>query len=386
MPELKSPAASAQLTALGLMSGTSLDGVDAAIVRTDGKSVAELGPCRTTPFSRELRGLLRTAIQTAARMKAPDSMPEAIREAELAVTDFHADAIQKLRATSNFDLEGIDVIGFHGQTILHRPERGWTWQIGDGRRLAELTGIDVVCDFRSADVAAGGEGAPLAPLYHQALAGSLVSGLKPPQAFPVAVLNIGGVANVTWISGSDANARILAFDTGPGNALINDWMTANAGELFDRDGATAAQGRVDQRVLTTLLDHAFFGKKPPKSLDRNDFSIGAVGGLSIADGAATLTEFTAAAVAEGANFFAEPVRQWIVCGGGRHNKALMAALARRLEGDVAPVEIWGWRGDALEAETFAFLAVRSLKGLPLSLPSTTGARRAITGGGLFPAP
>jgi anhydro-N-acetylmuramic acid kinase len=273
-------------------------------------------------------------------------------------------------------IAGVDLVGFHGHTILHRPDEGRTWQLGDGALLAGLTGIDVVCDFRSADVAAGGQGAPFAPLYHAALA----SGLEK----PVAVLNIGGVANVTWIGPGASD--ILAFDTGPGNALIDDWALAHSGRPVDLDGALAAVGRADRAFVERFLAHAFFERAPPKSLDRDDFAGFVPTGFSPADGAATLTAMTAAAAARAAEHFPLPVRRWLVCGGGRHNPVLMAALASLVGKPVDPVEVVGWDGDALEAQAFAYLAVRSTLGLPLSLPGTTGVVRPMTGGRLFFAP
>ncbi len=232
----------------------------------------------------------------------------------------------------------------------------------------------MVADFRSADVAAGGEGAPLAPLYHAALAASLPK--------PIAILNLGGVGNVTWIGEA---GEILAFDTGPGNALIDDWVRRHTGAAADVDGALARAGRASAAHVARFLQHPYFTRLPPKSLDRDDFPDALPDGLSLEDGAATLTEMTAAAVATGCRHFPVPAREWLVCGGGRHNPALMAALARRLGMPVRPVEAVGWNGDALEAQAFAYLAVRSAAGLPLSLPSTTGVPRPMPGGRLFRA-
>jgi anhydro-N-acetylmuramic acid kinase len=240
--------------------------------------------------------------------------------------------------------------------------------------LANLLGLDVVADFRSADVAAGGEGAPLAPLFHAALASALPK--------PIAVLNIGGVANVTWIGGPD---EILAFDTGPGNALIDDWVYRHTGAAADHDGALARAGTVSAADVEDFLANSYFDRLPPKSLDRDDFRGALPTGLSLEDGAATLTEMTAAAVAVATRHFPAPVGQWLVTGGGRHNPALMEALQRRLRVPVQPVEAVGWDGDALEAQAFAYLAVRSALGLPLSLPSTTGIPHPTCGGRLFKA-
>ena len=267
------------------------------------------------------------------------------------------------------------MVGFHGHTILHCPAERRTWQIGDGALLAYRLGLDVVADFRSADVAAGGEGAPLAPLFHAALAATLPK--------PLAVLNIGGVANVTWIGGPE---EILAFDTGPGNALIDDWVRRHTGAAADLDGAFARAGAVSAAHVENFLASPYFDRLPPKSLDRDDFRGTLPTGLSLEDGAATLTEMTAAAVAAGTRHFPAPAEQWLVTGGGRHNPALMEALGRRLNVTVKPVEAVGWHGDALEAQAFAYLAVRSLEGLPLSLPSTTGVPEPTCGGRLFKAP
>jgi anhydro-N-acetylmuramic acid kinase len=277
--------------------------------------------------------------------------------------------VRRLLSESGHAPADIDVIGFHGHTILHQPRRGVTVQIGDGELLAELTGIEVVDDFRSRDVAAGGEGAPFVPLFHAALAAALPR--------PVAILNVGGVANVTWI-GPEGDP--IAFDTGPGNALIDDWTRSRTGRAFDEDGRLAARGRVDETLLAALLRNPYFARRPPKSLDRDDFDLRLLGHLGAEDGAATLTAFTARAAALSVRFLpAKPLR-WLVTGGGRKNASLMAMLARDLAADVAPVEAVGWNGDALEAQAFAYLAVRSLKGLPLSLPTTTGVRSPQTGG------
>jgi anhydro-N-acetylmuramic acid kinase len=345
--------------ALGLMSGTSMDGIDAALVETDGRRLGAAGPWATRPYAPALRERLRAVLGGVGDVAG----------VERDLTDAHAEAVRALMAEAGVTPA---VIGFHGHTILHRPERRRTWQIGDGGRLARLTGVDVVGDFRSADVAAGGQGAPLAPLYHAALAAPLEK--------PVAVLNLGGVGNVTWI-GSDG--ALLAFDTGPGNALIDDWLRATTGRALDEGGRLAAAGTVREAMLGAMLDNPWFDAPPPKSLDRDDFTLAPVRGLSAADGAATLTQFTAAAVALAVRHFPAPPRRWLVTGGGRHNATLMAALAARLGAPVAPVESVGWRGDALEAEAFAYLAVRSLEGLPLSLPTTTGVAAPLTGGRLF---
>jgi len=354
--------------AVGLMSGTSMDGIDAALIRSDGAGAVSAAAFVSLPYDAEMRRLLRSVLGG----KGP---AEAVAAVARALTLRHAEAVQRLLAEAGVPRSAVRVVGFHGHTILHRPQEGRTWQIGDGALLAAQTGIDVVADMRANDVALGGEGAPLVPLYQAALASGL--------ARPLAVVNIGGVANVTWI-GTGENA-VLAFDTGPGNALMNDWVERHTGEPLDRDGALARQGKADAGVLARLLDNPYFGRKPPKSLDRDDFTADAVDGLSLEDGAATLTAFTAATIAQAAGHFPAPATRWLITGGGRHNPVLMAELAARLDAPVDPVEAVGWQGDALEAQAFAYLALRSLEGLPLTLPTTTGVSRPASGGRLHKA-
>ena len=348
--------------ALGLMSGTSLDGIDAALIKSDGDQRVEFGAFLTLPYDEKFRSQLRTVLGG----KGP------IAEVEADLTRRHGEAVHQLLAKAGVRPGDVEVIGFHGQTILHEPENGRTWQIGDGALLAALTGIPVVCDFRSRDVAAGGEGAPFAPLYHAALASKLDK--------PVAVINIGGVANITWISPGNPP---LAFDSGPGNALLDDWMARHSGRACDRDGAAALAGRVDDSVLARLLEDPYFSRPPPKSLDRNAFDPSPLEGLDQADGAATLTAFTAATVARGLALMPADPKRVLICGGGRHNPAMMESLKHHIGITPEPVEAVGWQGDALEAQAFAYLALRSLSGRPLSLPSTTGVRQATTGGRLF---
>jgi anhydro-N-acetylmuramic acid kinase len=360
---------------IGLMSGTSLDGIDAALLETDGEDIAVPGPALGMPYDAETRAMLRAALEEAKSVAAGAPVPYSIREAEQRLTEAHAEASKTLLKKAGLRAQDVSLIGFHGQTILHRPAQRWTWQIGDGALLAKLTGIDVVNDFRSADVKAGGQGAPLVPLYHAVLArNAKKANLVPPLVF----VNIGGVANVTYINGED----VLAFDTGPGNAPIDDWAMNHTRKPVDEGGALARQGRVDDRALAEMLDNEFFEKVPPKSLDRLDFGIDAVNGLSPADGAATLTAFTAASIARAREHFADMPTTWIVMGGGRHNPVLMGELRSRVNAPVLVAEDAGWNGDFIEAEAFAYLAARSVKGLPLSLPTTTGVSRPITGGKL----
>ncbi len=291
----------------------------------------------------------------------------------------HAQAVEVLLAEAEIEREQVAVVGFHGQTLLHRPAERLTLQIGDGAWLARNLDIDVVYDFRSADVAAGGQGAPLVPLYHQALVRNLAD-----KGGPLAVLNIGGIANLTWLD--IASDGIAAFDTGPGNCLIDDWCLQKTGMPIDRDGALAARGDVNALALAELMRAPQISAPPPKSLDRLAFDLSPVAALSPEDGAATLAAFTAAATASAVRHLKTPPSRWIICGGGRHNRTLMALLAQQFNVPVNSAEEMGWRGDALEAEAFAFLAVRSMRGLPLSLPETTGVPRPMTGGVLAPRP
>jgi anhydro-N-acetylmuramic acid kinase len=364
------------LKVIGLMSGTSLDGVDAALLDTDGEDVVRPGPSLTLPYALQTRALLRAALDTARGVAQGAPVPHSIRDAERQLTEVHAEAVAALLQKAGMAARDVDLIGLHGQTILHRPERHWTWQIGDGALLARLTGIDVVNDFRSADVKAGGQGAPLMPLYHAALAHK--SGL----AEPLVLTNIGGVAQVTYINGD----AVLAFDTGPGNAPIDDWMQRHTGKPVDADGAMARSGKINEAALARMLDNGFFARLPPKSLDRMDFGMEAVESLSPADGAATLAAFTAVSIAKAREHFREPAAIWVVTGGGRHNGFLMDQLKARVNAPVLKAEDAGWDGDAMEAEGFAYLAVRSKKGLPLSLPTTTGVAQPMTGGKFWKAP
>lgn len=352
------------------MSGTSLDGIDIALLRTDGRSRIEAGGFATFPYDPAFRERLR-AVLGESRRSAP------VRALEEELTLLHAEAVAALLAREGLAPEAVGVIGFHGHTVAHNPGIRMTLQIGDGDLLARTTGIDVVADFRSRDVAAGGHGAPFAPLFHAAMTAGLER--------PLALLNLGGVGNVTWIGRDGGDDRLLAFDTGPGNALIDDWVKRQTGRALDQDGALARSGLVDDSAVEALLEHPYFAAQPPKSLDRNDFDPAPVAGLTAADGAATLTAFTAASVARACAWFPEAPSRWLVTGGGRHNPTMMAALSQRLSQAVEPVEAIGWDGDAIEAQAFAFLAVRSRLGLPLSLPSTTGVPEPTRGGVFCPA-
>jgi anhydro-N-acetylmuramic acid kinase len=352
------------LTVIGLMSGTSLDGADAALIRTDGHRVLEHGPARSVPYEAGFRARLREFLGK------PAASPEMIEE----FTQAQADMVLQLLAENNLSADEIDLIGFHGQTIFHDPANRITVQIGDGSLMAALTGIDTVAGFRIEDVAAGGEGAPFAPLYHRALAADMET--------PLAVLNLGGVGNVTFIDEED----VLAFDTGPANALVDDWVLRHTGRAFDEGGRLAASGTVDKDILAVLLDHPYFDIIPPKSLDRDQFPVRITDGLSVEDGAATLLRFTSESVKRAMDHLPVTPKRWLVTGGGRKNPELMKQISEAVSAPVGPVEDVGWRGDDLEAEAFAFLAVRSLNGLPLSLPTTTGVPEPMTGGTFHAAP
>ncbi len=364
------------LSAIGLMSGTSYDGVDVAVINTDGEQIGRLGATGSRAYGDEERAVLRRAISAAANLGARSDRPEYLAEAEALLTEIHAEAVESFLAANGLSAGDIAVIGFHGQTVLHEPERRLTVQLGDGPALARRLGIPVVYDFRAADVAAGGEGAPFVPVFHRAMVRTL------DRPHPVGVLNLGGVANVTVIDGD----QIVACDVGPGNALIDDFLRLRTGAAFDADGRAAAAGRVDEDAVRRVLAHPYFSRRPPKSLDRNAFRhwVAEEGGLakkSTEDGAATLTALTAAAVAAAIAHMPCAPATWIAAGGGTRNPTLMRMLAERLA--PAPVEsaaALGWSADALEAQAFGYLAVRSLRGLPLTFPSTTGVPQPTHGG------
>lgn len=359
--------------AIGAMTGTSMDAIDLAYLETDGRRTLKFGPSASYPFTDEDRALLRRAVAAAQGLRRRDERPGPLAEAEYLITGRHIDVIGDFLRQNNIDPATVDLIGFHGQTVLHRPEAGLTVQIGDGALLARRIGIDVAYDLRAADMAAGGQGAPLVPVYHRALAEA--SGVAAPLLF----VNIGGVANMTYVA---PEADPIACDAGPGNALLDDLMFSQTGRAMDEDGACALSGRVDEAALAKLMAHPHFAQKPPKSLDRNAFSSSPVAGLSLPDAAATLVAFTASAILAHLGFLPAEPRLIVVCGGGAHNPALMKALAARAPCPVRRAEDFGWDSQAIEAQAFAFLGVRSLKGLPLTFPTTTGVSEPMTGGAL----
>ncbi|HVZ50345.1 MAG TPA: anhydro-N-acetylmuramic acid kinase [Pseudolabrys sp.] len=361
------------VTAIGLMSGTSLDGVDVALIETDGERIASFGPTGYRPYTGAERALLREALAEGAKLTDRWLRPGVLAEAEALVTRAHAEAVEVFLAENAIARAGVGIVGFHGQTVIHRPERRLTVQIGDGPRLAQRLGLPVAYDFRAADVAAGGQGAPLVPVFHQALARDLA------RPHPVAVLNVGGVANVTYVDGGDP----VACDTGPGNALIDDFMRDRTGSPLDRDGDQAARGRVDEDFVARVLAHEFFQCPCPKSLDRNAFAFAHIGlpDFTVADGAATLSALTAAAVKRVVGHLPMPPKAWIVAGGGARNPTLMRMLAERLSpATVETADVVGWSSQSLEAQAFAYLAVRTLNDMPLTFPTTTGVREPMRGG------
>ncbi|MFM9941924.1 MAG: anhydro-N-acetylmuramic acid kinase [Hyphomicrobiaceae bacterium] len=388
------------MRAIGLMSGTSMDGIDIALIETDGdRSVRRLA-ASSEAYPDDFRAQLRQAMADAQAITSREQRPGCLADVERELTERHAAAVTRFMGDRMLQPSAVDVIGFHGQTVLHREElvpagtfldrrlgvleerelpprtRLLTVQLGDGPLLARRTGVDVVHDLRANDCALGGQGAPLVPIYHWALAA------KVPER-PIAFVNIGGVSNITWMG---PGGRLIAFDTGPGNALIDDWMLRHTGTARDEGGRLAAAGNVDEGILRRYLSQPYFAKVAPKSLDRNAFPPDLVAGLSVADGAATLTAFTAEAIARARELVPEQPLLWIIAGGGRRNQTLMRMIAARVENAVVPAEALDLDGDTMEAEAWAYLAVRSLKGLPLTFPETTGVAEPAIGGKLARAP
>ncbi len=360
--------------AVGMMSGTSLDGVDIALIETDGVKIAGFGPTACRPYSSSERILLRTALAEAAALTHRRDRPAILADAESMVTRAHGEAFEKFLDANALSRDDIAIVGFHGQTVLHRPAQQLTIQIGNGPALAKRIGVPVAYDFRAADVAAGGQGAPLVPVYHCALVEMQAAN------GPTAVVNIGGVANISYC---DHGQPPVACDTGPGNALIDDFVRQRSDKAFDEGGALAATGKVEGGVVARALGSSFFDRLPPKSLDRNDFAdvLSELQRSSLADGAATLTMLTAASIARIVPNLPSVPGRFIVAGGGAHNRTLMTLLDELLApAKVVTAETVGWSADALEAQAFAYLAVRSQRGLPITFPGTTGVARPMTGG------
>ncbi len=409
-----------RLVAIGMMSGTSMDGIDVALVTSDGEAEVERGPSGAYSYDPAFRKRLNAALETAKAIKARDERPGDLAELETEITMRHVAAVRAFLEANRLRPSDIDVIGFHGQTVLHRPDEGLTVQLGDGALLARETGITTVYDMRANDMTHGGQGAPLVPVWHRALAANLPEAMR---ALPVAFVNIGGIANITWV-GKDVDP--VAFDTGPGNALIDQWVSAHAGVPYDPEGAIAAEGGVLMPLAKRYLSHPYLEKPGPKSLDRLDFLPPDAVESSLEDGARTLAYVTAAAIWKAAEHLPEAPKLWVICGGGRHNRVIMNDLTELAEAAASPVgagersepgarqktavgedpagrsgrplgageqsepgvrqktvvtaEEAGFDGDAMEAEAWAYLAVRSLKGLTLTWPTTTGCREPVSGG------
>lgn len=362
-------------TAIGMMSGTSMDGIDVALLRTDGQGRVERGPFLGIPYDPAFRGILKQALEDARAISGRSDRPGCLASVEGELTRRHAEALHRFLGMSSLSLHDVDVVGFHGQTVLHRPDEGLTVQLGDGQLLADLTGLPVVFDMRANDMVHGGQGAPLVPAYHAALAEVLEARER-----PVCFVNIGGISNLTFVG---SRGEIIAFDSGPGNTLIDQWVEAHAGIPFDQDGRIASEGQVLPQVADRYLSNPFFTAAVRRSLDRNDFLPPRGDEAELADGARTLAYVAAAAIMMSARHLPETPRLYVVCGGGRLNSILMGDLARLAEEQGARVvsaEEAGFDGDAMEAEAWAYLAVRAMHGLPLTFPGTTGVSAPVTGG------
>jgi anhydro-N-acetylmuramic acid kinase len=367
------------LKVLGFMTGTSLDGVDMAVIDTDGEAQLEFGPWAEAPMPPETRAVLEETIRAALQWPRGAAEPAIFDEARRVIVRTHLEAADQFLQANGLKYSDFDAIGVHGQTVLHeRPKQGVigrTIQLFDGQAFADATGATVVCDFRQADVHAGGEGAPLAPVYHRALAQK--AGLE----LPVIVVNLGGVANITRI-GEDLS--VTALDTGPANGLMDQWMRKHERGDFDLEGRIAASGRVDADVLAAYMAHPYFQAPAPKSLDRYDFNLDGVANLSCEDGMATLSAFTVQSLLKGIEATGGAPKSVILAGGGRQNTFLVDRIrAALVPARVVTAEDLGWRGGAIEAEAFAYMAARSLKGLAISFPGTTGVKRPLTGGVTF---
>jgi len=363
------------LRVLGFMTGTSLDAVDMAVIETDGHDILSFGPAGEMKLDGETRAVIEDAIEDAFDWERDEEEPDSFEDARMAVADAHLAAALGFMAVNGVKSSALDLVGVHGQTVLHEAPTpdlpGRTVQLIDAASVAEGLGVTTAFDFRSADVAAGGQGAPLAPVYHAALV------RKAGMEGPVAVLNLGGVGNITLIR---ADGELEAFDTGPANGMVDLLVQSRMKKRMDEGGRLAAAGAVDQAVLGAYLAHPYFAASGPKSLDRFDFSLDPVADLSLEDAAATLTAFAAQAVALGVARCSEQPKEIVVCGGGRHNPVLLAAIRERVGVPVSTAEDKGWRGDSIEAEAFAFLAARCRLGLPISFPGTTGVSAPMTGG------
>ena len=363
------------MKAVGLMSGTSMDSIDVALIETDGEAIQSFGPAAEYPYSPAERHLIREAMVSARGLTRGGDRSGVLALAESMLTEKHVESVRSFADSNGIPLSDIDVVGFHGQTVLHRPERRLTVQLGDGPALAAALDIPAVYDFRAADMAHGGQGAPLVPIFHRALA--LHAGLPLPAAF----INIGGISNITFVPDGPAE-KLVAFDAGPGNCLLDDWAKLHTGEPLDRDGRLALSGTVDREVLANLLSHPYFQEPPPKSLDRGTFALAQIEGLSPADGAATLTAFTVAALAAAARSLPAQPEIWVVAGGGARNPHMLEGLRRVLGANLKSADAAGFSTSFMEAQAFAYLAVRHLRQLPSTFAGTTGAASPVVAGRL----
>ncbi len=362
--------------AIGLMSGTSMDGIDLALIKTDGEQVVERIGAGSQNYSDAFRARLKLGLVDARGMTQREERSGVLKQLEHDLTLLHAVAVQDFLFAQGLSADDVDVIGFHGQTVLHRPDDALTVQIGDGALLAQETGIDVVYDMRAEDMHYGGQGAPLIPAYHAALAHNL----EQKADMPVVFVNIGGISNLTYV---DETGRLAAFDSGPGNMLIDQWMELHAQGSFDAGGALALRGTVNSDLAAHYLSNAFFSGNQRRSLDRGDFAVPSIGTVSLEDGARTLAYVAAASILQSASHLPQKPHSYVVSGGGRKNAAIMAELTALAQAEGAAVidaDTAGLDGDSMEAEAWGYLAVRSLKGLPLTYPSTTGCDRPVSGG------
>jgi anhydro-N-acetylmuramic acid kinase len=366
------------ICAIGLMSGTSMDGIDLAMLRTDGEHLVERGPSFFVAYDADFRHRIEAALGEAKQIVRRDERPGDLLALEREITHRHVKAVEAFLQTDAKGWGHPEVLGFHGQTVLHRPHLGLTVQLGDGALLSSLTGLPVVYDMRANDMAHGGQGAPLVPAYHAALARTLPALFV--GKYPMVFVNVGGISNITYVPES---GDPIAFDSGPGNALIDQWVFREGGVPFDAGGAIASEGCVVDTVVHHYLEKPFFEKPGPKSLDRNDFTLAEAEGMELANGARTLAAVSAHAILKSAEHLPEAPKLWIVCGGGRKNPHIVGDLragAEKAGAEVILAEDAGLDGDATEAEAWAYLAVRAQKGLPLTFPTTTGCKRPVSGG------
>lgn len=367
-----------QLNAIGLMSGTSLDGIDVALLRSDGEIDLERGPFLSISYDDAFRNRLKQALEDAKVIKTREDRPDGLAKLERELTERHADAINEFIAQHGLRLSDIDLIGFHGQTVLHKPDEAMTVQLGDGQLLSQLTGVPVVYDMRANDMALGGQGAPLAPAYHRALVANMDAATD-----GVAIVNIGGISNISAVmSAKVLNNGLYAFDCGTGNLLIDQWVEAHTGQKYDEGGQIGLRGEVIAEIAAEYIQNIQALISDGRSLDRLDFPKLDKSRASLEDGARTLAHITARLIANSTHRLPNEPKLWILCGGGRLNKAIILELENALSSDcnVMTAEDANISGDAVEAEAWAYLAIRSVKGLPLTYPATTGVNAPMTGG------